>query len=49
MAEGSQFSTFVFNFLVEEVPAPEADVIPLLEVPKSDKAENELLSFLQKI
>lgn len=41
VAEGSQFSTYVFDPLVEEVPAPEADVIPLLEPAKSDDAEKE--------
>ena len=39
MVEGLQFSAYVFNPLVEEVPAPEADVIPLLEAQKSDEAE----------
>lgn len=41
VAEGSQFSTYVFNPLVEEVPAPEADVIPLFEAPKDEDAEKE--------
>ena len=47
VVEGPQFSTYVFNPLVKEVPAPEADVIPLLEAPKSDEAKTELLSFQQ--
>ena len=49
VAEGSQFSTYVFNLLVEEAPVPEADVISLIEAPKNDEAEKELLSLLQKI
>ena len=41
VAEGSQFSTYVFNPLAEDVPAPEADVIPLLEALKNDEADKE--------
>ena len=37
----------VFNPLVKEVPALEANMIPLLEALKSVEAEKELLSLLQ--
>ena len=41
MAEGSHFSTYVFNPLAEGGAAPEADVISLLEEPKNDEAEKK--------